>query len=172
MINYFDLFDMPQSFRLDTAGLDSRYKALQAQWHPDRFAGAGDKQRLKALQHTSLVNDGYDTLRSPLKRAAHLLALQGVDAEEHNQAHFGAEFLHGQMLLREQLESLEDAQDMDALETLKRDVEQDRDKLLAEFEQAYLQEDYPAAKQLYNRLQFLFKLLVEIEAVEEKLLDY
>ena len=172
MVNYFELFGLPQAFRLDTAELDKRYKQLQAQWHPDRFAGEDDGKRLQALQQTSLVNDAYDTLKSPLKRAAHLLVLQGVDAEEHNQAHFGADFLHRQMILREQLETLAEKEDMSGLDAMKAEVGSDRDATLAQFEAQYGQGQFAEAKQQYNRLQFLFKLLDEIDTVEEKLLDY
>ena len=172
MTNYFDLFDLPQAFRLDLPDLERRYKTLQAEHHPDRFAGAEDGQRLKALQQTSLINDAFETLRSPLKRAAHLLALQGVDPEEHNQAHFGSEFLLRQMELREQLEILAKREDMDGLDAMKSEVDGEKDQALAQFESFYGEQDYAAAKQQYNRLQFLFKLLDEIDAVEEKLLDY
>ena len=172
MNNYFDLFELPQAFRLDAADLERRYKTLQAEHHPDRFAGAGDGRRLQALQQTSLINDAYETLRSPLKRAAHLLRLQGVDPEEHNQAHFGPDFLLRQMELREQLETLADSEDMDGLESLKSEVGSEKDRTLSRFESLFGNGDHAGAKQQYNRLQFLFKLLDEIDAVEEKLLDY
>lgn len=172
VINYFDLFEMPRTFQVDAAELESRYKQLQAAWHPDRFTGADDSKRLQALQKTSLVNDAYVTLKSPLKRAAHLLALQGVDAEEHNQAHFGADFLYRQMILREQLEALGEQEDMAGLDAMKAEVSSETNAVLEEFEALYGQGQFSEAKQRYNRLQFLFKLLDEIDAVEENLLDY
>lgn len=172
MVNYFELFGLSQAFRLDTVELDKRYKQLQAKWHPDRFAGEDDGKRLQALQQTSLLNDAYETLKSPLKRTAHLLVLQGVDAEEHNQDHLGTDFLHGQMILREQLETLAVKQDLTGLDAMRNEVAGDTDETLARFEALYGQGKFAEAKQQYNRLQFLFKLLDEIDTVEEKLLDY
>lgn len=152
--------------------LDQQYKKLQAEFHPDRFAGADDGKRLQALQQTSMVNDAYDTLKSPLKRAAYLLKSQGVNPDEHNQAHFGGEFLIRQMQLRESLDDLARQEDMDGLDKLKKEVMADRDEALATFENLYQEQQFVDAKPAYNRLQFLFKLLDEIDTAEEKLLDY
>lgn len=170
--NFFRLFDLPEQFPVDTARLESQYKTLQAQYHPDKVAGGEDAERLQAIQKTSLVNDGYDTLKSPLRRAAYLLKRQGVDPEEHNQAHFGEDFLMHQLMLREELETLFASEDMDGLEGLKRQVGQDRDAALDRFQAQFDQQDFPGAKRTYNQMQFLDKLLTEIDTVEEKLLDY
>ena len=152
--------------------LEQQYKQLQAQFHPDRFVGADDKQRLQALQQTSLVNDAYNTLKSPLKRAAYLLKLKGVDPEEHNQAHLGEAFLVRQMTLREDLEVLIGEEDMDGLDAMKAAVNKDKQETLEQFVTRYENNDLGEAKATYNKLQFLFKLLDEIEAAEEKILDY
>lgn len=170
--NFFRLFDLPEQFTVDTAQLERQYKTLQAQYHPDKVAGGNDADRLQAIQKTSLINDGYDTLRSPLKRAAYLLKRQGVDPEEHNQAHFGEDFLMQQLMLREELESLSASEDMEGLDDLKRQVGQQRDAALSRFQEQFEQQDFAGAKRTYNQMQFLFKLLTEIDAVEEKLLDY
>jgi molecular chaperone HscB len=170
--NYFELFGLPQTFRLETAELDRQYQKLQAAFHPDRFAAADASKRLQALQRTSLVNDAYDTLKSPLKRAAYLLRLEKTDPEEHNQAHLGEAFLLRQMTQREDLEILASKENMDGLEAMKSEVEQERDAALAKFESLYLERRFVDAKASYNRLQFLFKLLDEIDAAEEKLLGY
>ena len=39
--NDFVLFDLPQQFTLDAAQIDERWKALQRQAHPDKFAAQG-----------------------------------------------------------------------------------------------------------------------------------
>jgi molecular chaperone HscB len=36
--DHFQLFDLPPRFALDVAALDSAYRSVQAQVHPDRFA--------------------------------------------------------------------------------------------------------------------------------------
>jgi len=49
---------------------------LQQEFHPDRFASKGDVDKRLAVQTASLINQAYDTLKSPLKRAQYLLELQ------------------------------------------------------------------------------------------------
>ena len=170
--NFFEIFSIPESFQVDFDSLDSKYRKLQAEYHPDRFSAAPDNERVQALQVASLVNDAYDTLKSPLKRAAYLLTLQDVDPEEHNQAHLGEAFLIRQMELREDLESLSANEDFTGLEKLKTDTKAEVESALAEFEESFNGGELTTAKSLYNQLQFLYKLLEEINQAEEKLLDY
>ena len=37
--NYFEIFSVPEAFQLDLSNLTDQYRRLQAQVHPDRFAG-------------------------------------------------------------------------------------------------------------------------------------
>ena len=55
--NDFDLFGVAQRFAQDRAALDARWRALQAEVHPDRFAAQG----AAALLHTLLIRN----LREP-----------------------------------------------------------------------------------------------------------
>ena len=72
-VDHFTLFGLPRLFRLDVTALDARYRELAAQVHPDRFAQAGDAERRLSLQWATRVNEAYQTLNSPLKRAQYLL---------------------------------------------------------------------------------------------------
>lgn len=160
------------SFQVSPGVIEREYKKLQAEFHPDRFVDADDSQRLKALQQASMINDAYETLNSPLKRAAYLLQLNNIDPEEHNQNHLQEGFLLKQLELREELESLIEKEDMNGLDGLKSSVETEKADTLQLFESHYGQEAFPEAKAVYNKLQFLFKLLDEIDKAEERLLDY
>lgn len=171
-LNYFEFFSLPESFSVDLERLDREYRKLQAQYHPDRFAGAEDSQRLQALQHTSLINEAYETLKTPLKRAAYVLKLGGVNPEEHNQAHLQEAFLLEQLALREQLEACVDDDNLEGLDALKSKVKQQQHAALTDFEAKFEHGELADAKPVYNKLQFLFKLLDEIDTAEEKLLDY
>jgi molecular chaperone HscB len=170
--NYFEFFSLPKSFQVDADTLEREYKKLQTEYHPDKFADASESERVQVLQHASLINDAYDTVKSPLKRAAYLLRLENIDPEEHNQSHLQEAFLLQQIELREDLEMLTAKKDLDGLEKMKETVISDRNTMLQNFEVSYLASELIEAKSLYNSLQFLFKLVDEIEDAEEKLLDY
>jgi molecular chaperone HscB len=61
--NYFELFDLPVGFALDQATLGARYRQLQRELHPDRYAGASAHEQRLAVQYSSLINEAYATLR-------------------------------------------------------------------------------------------------------------
>ena len=67
--DHFALFSMNRAFRLDLSDLDSRYRYIQAQVHPDRFAHAGDAERRISMQWATHANEAYQTLKKPLDRA-------------------------------------------------------------------------------------------------------
>src|SRR6478672_12191892 len=93
----FELFGLPERFAQDRAALDARWKELQREAHPDRFAAQGAAAQRVAMQWSVRINEAYQRLRDPVKRAAYLCTLNGapIDAE-HNTA-MPADFLMQQM---------------------------------------------------------------------------
>ena len=57
--DHFSLFGLNPGFRLDLSDLDSRYRDIQAQVHPDRFANAGDAERRLSMQWATHANEAY-----------------------------------------------------------------------------------------------------------------
>ena len=115
MSNSFELFGLPVGFALDPKQLDERYRALSQQWHPDKFSGAPAKDRVRALEMTTLLNDAYKILRDPAHRAAYLLKQLGLDLDEEGERTHQMEpgFLMEILELREQLDDLRQANDVE-----------------------------------------------------------
>ena len=105
-MNYFQLFDLPATFELDLTELGSRYLALQRKFHPDKYAAASNRDRLMSVQQTANINDAYHSLKQPLLRAEHLLALRGLKISHEQRSFTDPVFLMQQMELREQLAEL------------------------------------------------------------------
>ena len=97
----FELFDLPRRFEQDRAVLDARWRALQAEVHPDRFAAEGAAARRVAMQWAVRVNEAYQRLKNPLKRAAYLCELNGAPIDVHNNTSMPPSFLMQQMAWRE-----------------------------------------------------------------------
>ena len=76
--DFFTLLGLPKRFELDTVALDARFRELQREVHPDRFAAADDAARRASMMLATQINAAYQTLRSPLKRASYLLEQAGV----------------------------------------------------------------------------------------------
>lgn len=78
MTNYFGLLSLPESFEINLQQLEQSYFTAQRQYHPDRFVGKPDGERLAAMQRSADINQAYKTLKDPLTRAQHLLKRQGI----------------------------------------------------------------------------------------------
>jgi len=171
--NYFQLFDLPESYDLDTDRLTAQYHKLQLDYHPDKHSSASEKEKMSAQVAASYINDAYETLKSPLRRAAYILTIKGKDVERVNQSDLSMEVLVEQMELRESLSDLpKDETALQALEELKSIAQGKIQKKQLKFEKEIESGDLSVAKQTFHELQFLFKLLAEIEEGEELRLGY
>lgn len=73
--NYFDYFNLDITFDLDTEVLDKRYLEWQSKFHPDVCSTANYQNKQFKQEQSILVNEAYQTLKSPLKRAEYLLSI-------------------------------------------------------------------------------------------------
>ena len=103
--NHFELFGLPARFAVDAAALEASYHELQREVHPDRFAAAPDAERRASMQLATRVNEAYQTLKSPLRRAVYILHLRGVDPGFETNTAMPPEFLMEQMGWRERIEA-------------------------------------------------------------------
>ncbi|GGC11658.1 co-chaperone protein HscB [Marinobacterium zhoushanense] len=170
--NYFELFDLEPGFDVDQALLSERYRALQKQWHPDRFAHLSERERRLAVQYTAHINEALATLKSPLRRAQYLLLLAGRDTHGESGAQLDPMFLMQQMELRERLAQASDHADPESeLDTLREQADAELRSLLAEFVSLFSHQDLDGAEKVVRKLQFVTKLHKEIELLEDRLLD-
>src|SRR3954467_11045560 len=126
MQSHFDLFGLQPAFAVDEERLQSAYREIQARVHPDRFAHAGDAERRASLQWTTRVNEAYRSLKNPVQRASHLLALHGVDVAFETNTAMAPAFLSQQNELREALENATHSKDAKALEALAQSIVRDK----------------------------------------------
>jgi molecular chaperone HscB len=157
----FELFDLPRRFVLDRDELDARWRALQAEVHPDRFASEGGAAQRVAMQWAVRVNEAYQRLKNPLKRAAYLCELNGAAIDAENNTAMPGSFLMQQMEWRE---ALDDAGDLPAVESLADDVASHRQQALAAL-QATLDErhDWSAAAQQVRALMFVERFADDVD---------
>jgi len=86
MQDFFAAFALPRHLHLDLAALEKTFYAQSRKLHPDRFASKPAAEQEAALAQSSLLNDAYRTLRDPIARTQHLLALEGVELEEQSKS--------------------------------------------------------------------------------------
>jgi molecular chaperone HscB len=105
----FEVFGLPRRYALGIADLEARWKALQSEVHPDRYAADGAAAQRVAMQWAVRVNEGYRRLRDPLQRALVLCELLGAKVDVHDNTAMPAAFLMQQMAWREALDEAGDA---------------------------------------------------------------
>jgi molecular chaperone HscB len=157
----FTLFGLPERFALDAAQLDKRWRELQASVHPDRFAAQGAAAQRIAMQWSVRVNQAYQRLKDPLKRAAYLCERRGTSIDaEHNTA-MPREFLMQQMAWRE---ALDEAGDGAQVQVLADQVEQHEQAQLGQL-QHLLDErnDVAAAAAQVRALMFVTRFRQDID---------
>ena len=169
---YFQLFDLPRQFPLDSADLGVRFRQLQGQLHPDRFASKSAHEQRIAVQYSAFVNQAYTTLRKPLDRAFYLLELEGMSSEEVSGEKIDGGFLIEQMELREKLETIADLVDPETvLEHLLLEITADIKAHELEFIAAFEAAELSGAASACVKMQYLEKLHTEAEQIESGLLD-
>ena len=170
--NHYQLFGLPVAFEVDGETLALRYRDLQKAVHPDRFAGASERERLLSVQQASRINEAFRTLKDPLARARYLLELNGITLSDTDTG-MDPMFLMEQMELREALDEARAAADpFAALNKVRDQAEATERQLLEELAALFATGD-PAALQggpeRLRKLQFMRKLLDEVDEREEDL---
>lgn len=157
--NFFELLQMPQSFRLDLTQLDRHYLELQARVHPDKTAHLSDAERRLSLQWATLTNEAYQTLKRPLDRARYLLRTQGIDTHEEDNTAMPTEFLMEQIEWREELQDAAADRDIPALDRLAARLRAEMNELFESLGTLLdVEGRHPAAAVLVRQLAFLDKL--------------
>jgi molecular chaperone HscB len=137
----FTLFGLPARQALDRAQLDARWRALQGEVHPDRFAAEGAAAQRIAMQWAVRVNEAYRRLKDPIARGRYLCELRGVPVHIESNTAMPSAFLMHQMGWRE---ALEEAADGAAIQVLAEDVARHERELLELLRRQLDDDDDPA----------------------------
>jgi molecular chaperone HscB len=163
----FELFGLRPQFAQDRAAIDARWKDLQREAHPDKFAAQGAAAQRLAMQWSVRINEAYQRLKDPLKRAAYLCELHGALVNAENNTAMPTEFLMQQMDWREALDaasSLLDFEDLDL--QVKHSV---REVLLKCEHLLDQRHDYPQAVQQVRALMFIERFARDVQARVDQL---
>ena len=163
----FELFALPKQFAQDRSVIDARWKELQREAHPDRFAAQGATAQRVAMQWSVRINEAYQRLKDPLKRAAYLCELVGASVRAADNTAMPTAFLMQQMEWREALEDTVTEKELDALDD---EVLQAQRKMLGECARLLDEvRDAPAAVQQVRALMFVARFAEDIERRRDQL---
>jgi molecular chaperone HscB len=162
------MFGLPAAFELDRSQIDLQWKSLQREAHPDRFASEGAAAQRIAMQWSVRINEAYNRLKDPLKRAAYLCELNGAAVNAENNTNMPSAFLMQQMEWREALDDCKalkanDAKD-EALEKLLDEVDGSHAQALKQIAKLIdVEQNFPAAVGQVRALMFIEKFAQEVQ---------
>ncbi len=162
-LNYFQLFELPETFALTLSALETPYRRIQASAHPDRYVTAAPTEQRQSMQLATLANEAYLTLKNPATRAEYLLKLKGIDSLNDSNTSMPADFLMQQMEWREALEDASMAKNIASLEALFDEMQAEANNLKAVLTDLIdNKKDYPAASETTRKLVFIDKVCADI----------
>ncbi len=170
--NFFRFFGLDPKLVVDLPDLQKRFYDLSRQWHPDKFSRKSADEQAQALEATSIINDGYRTLRDPVKRAEYMLAEEGFPIGEQRSKDVPPELLEEVFELNMMLEELKSG-DEDArpqLEAAKGKFLELRAGVDGELEKLFVQHDTGDAKKalseirgVLNRRRYIENLIRDVD---------
>ncbi|MEI6895694.1 MAG: co-chaperone HscB [Colwellia sp.] len=174
-MNHFELFNIDVSFDVDIPQLSLSYQTLQKMVHPDKFAHASEQEQRIAVQKSADINDAYQTLKIPLLRAQYMLVERGVDMPNEQHSFSDTHFLMHQMELREMLDDVRHASDVDAALLEIQNVLSTEYLTLSQLMRAEIIENTSASNSSacdnLRKLKFYQKLNSEVDRLEDSLFD-
>ena len=155
--NFFETFNLPVLFNIDIDMLNHQYRTLQKTIHPDRFVNATDAEKKQSLQKSTQINDAYQVLKDPIKRASHIISLHQVLKE----SALPPDFLMQQMEWEEEFETIND---LKQVQLFSDKIDGER-KMLIELLAMDLDEkkDWGSATNIIGKLKFITNLFLRIQ---------
>ena len=163
----FELFGVPRRFAQERSALDARWKELQREAHPDRHAASGGAAQRQAMQWSVRINEAYQRIKDPMRRAAYLCELHGAPIRAEDNTAMPGDFLMQQM---ERREALEEADSLAQVEALEDQVRQARRVALERCADLIdQQQDFAGAARQVRALMFIARFALDIERRLEQL---
>lgn len=149
--NYFKIFGLEEKFDLNSDALEKKYFEFQHQFHPDK-AGIAE------IEKSILINEAHDVLRNPLRRATHILQLQGIDIEKDGTMKPHLTTLHEVLEIQEKISEMS----LEEKENLKKELAQKINLFLQEAALELENKEFDKASQILIKVKYFDKTLRDL----------
>ncbi|CAM9543113.1 unnamed protein product [Choristocarpus tenellus] len=167
--NYFEMFSFPVAVVLDVKQLEKSFMQMQKLFHPDLFGSKSTAEKEVSSNNSTIVNQAYQTLLSPMQRVKYLIKLQGIRVlEEDTRVGVHPDFLVEIMETRESLEACESQAEAEAILAQTLVLEEE---CLVGLEEALQAGDRDALEAGAVRLRYLCRIEDEAKRVGHRLED-
>ena len=101
-MNYFELFEIPVSLKVDAGSLAKKYFELQKKFHPDYYSNESTEVQAAILEKVAQINKAFKTFKNPDEIIKYVLMEKEL-LEEEEKYQLPPDFLMEMMDLNEQL---------------------------------------------------------------------
>jgi molecular chaperone HscB len=116
-MNYFELFEIPPQFEVDTKKLKPKFLELSRKFHPDFHTNEDEAGLQRVMEISSAVNKGWQVFQDPMATLQYVLEMTGSISEQEN-VKLSGDFLMEMMELNEQITDSEQNQLLDIKEKI------------------------------------------------------
>lgn len=168
--NYFTLFNIKNtSFAIDEKQLEHVFKDLQKVFHPDKYATKSNEEKHISSVNSSLINEAYQVMKSPIERARYILNLNNIKILDEENKTYDKEKVLDPLLMIEMFEIREKieeaADDNNELLLLQNDLEMKIQKVNTDLQDSLQNKNLSALTNAAVRLKYLSKALDEVNEV-------
>ncbi|XP_077515743.1 iron-sulfur cluster co-chaperone protein HscB-like protein, mitochondrial [Amblyomma americanum] len=164
-LNYFEVFNEEAKYNIDASKLQAKFRDLQRLLHPDKFAAKSKKEQALSDNLSALVNQAYQTLSKPEKRAKYLLKLRGKDLDS---VVLDSGFLARMMELNEEVASVEEQQNQKSAEEYLKVVQSEAEELAKQLSAAFEKDSFDLASIELAKLKYLRNIETKLKDILEK----
>ena len=162
--NYFELFGLPVDFQIDEKLMHHNHQKLQLAFHPDRFINGTEQEKRLAVQKAAWINEAYEILKDPVKRARYMLEVGGLEINDDHETTADTDFLMEQIELREEMDQCRTCKDpMRCCDHITGKLDKRSKEYSADFESLYEKGELEQARQVSKKMQFVQRILEQID---------
>ncbi|BDS13168.1 Fe-S protein assembly co-chaperone HscB [Aureispira anguillae] len=129
-MNYFEFYDLPISFNLDSEILRRQFLKFSKKYHPDFYTMESEAKQAEILELSTTNNEAYKLLKDQEKRIKYILELKGLLGKD-IKPELPQSFLMDMMDINEQVMELQFEYDPTSHQAIQQDIDQKEQELLA-----------------------------------------
>ena len=169
---YYQFFGLEERLSLDLDDLQRRFYDLSRKLHPDRYGRKPAAERQCSEEATSILNDGYRTLRDPVKRAEYVLKQHGLEIGEQRSKNVPPELLEEVFELNMALEEMRGGDDsarpqleqaQQRFTGMLEDVDRELEQQFARYDESRDEAVLSGIRGILNRRRYIQNLVTEVE---------